>query len=63
MNIRDRIESLEQQIYVACSEGDYQTVNHLEQQLEHLQGIVEHSMNDEGPYTLEGKDFLDDDWR
>jgi len=23
MSIRDRIEALEQQIYVACSEGDY----------------------------------------
>ncbi|MDW6004489.1 hypothetical protein [Vibrio mangrovi] len=63
MNIRDRIESLEQQIYVACSEGDYQTVNRLEQQLERLQGIVEHSMDDEGPYAPEGKDFFDDDWR
>lgn len=24
MNIRDRIEAIEQEIYVACSEGDWQ---------------------------------------
>lgn len=40
MNIRDRIEAIEQEIYVACSEGDLATVNLLEQQLEQLRGLV-----------------------
>ncbi|MEI8597610.1 hypothetical protein P4S64_08060 [Vibrio sp. M60_M31a] len=36
MGIRDNIAALEQQIYVACSEGDYDTVNMLEHQLEYF---------------------------
>ncbi|MEH0091935.1 hypothetical protein V6235_02655 [Vibrio metschnikovii] len=62
MNIRDNIDALEQQIYVACSEGDFQTVNHLEKQLEQLRGKMEHPF-DEDPYALEGRTFTDDDWR
>ncbi|MCG3723964.1 hypothetical protein [Vibrio cincinnatiensis] len=62
MSIRDSIDALEQQIYVACSEGDYQTVNQLEQQLEQLRGEMEHPFDDD-PYALEGRTFLDDDWR
>ncbi|GAA5646773.1 MULTISPECIES: hypothetical protein [Vibrio] len=61
MRIRDRIEALEQQIYVACSEGDFDTVNMLENQLEALRGKVEHPFDDD-PYALEGKTFLDDEW-
>jgi hypothetical protein len=62
MKVKDRIEALEQQIYVACSEGDYETLNRLEKQLEQLQGRVEHSLNDESPYAPEGQDFPDDSW-
>ncbi|NAW69615.1 hypothetical protein CAG54_08395 [Vibrio sp. V27_P1S3P104] len=62
MNIKDSIDVLEQQIYVACSEGDYQTVNQLEQQLEKLRGEMEYPLDDD-PYALEGRTFLDDDWR
>lgn len=62
MNIRENIDALEQQIYIACSEGDYETVNMLEQKLERLRGKVEHPF-DEEPYSLEGRTFMDDDWR
>ncbi|CAM2974573.1 MULTISPECIES: hypothetical protein [Vibrio] len=60
MNIRESIDALEQQIYIACSEGDYETVNMLEAQLEKLRGKAEHPF-DEDPYALEGRAFLDDD--
>jgi len=61
MNIRERIDALEQQIYIACSEGDYETVNMLEEQLEALRGKAEHPFDDD-PYSLEGRPFFDDDW-
>ncbi|EGS57711.1 hypothetical protein [Vibrio cholerae] len=61
MNIRDRIEAIEQEIYVACSEGDLATVNLLEQQLEQLRGKSQ-PWSDE-PYTPEGRDYWDSDWR
>ncbi|EDP59344.1 hypothetical protein [Vibrio sp. AND4] len=47
MSIRDNIAALEQQIYVACSEGDYETVTMLEHQLEYLRGRVEHPFEDD----------------
>ncbi|HAS6346956.1 hypothetical protein LZU85_03205 [Vibrio sp. IRLE0018] len=46
MSIQDKIEALEQQIYVACSEGDYDTVNMLEGKLERLRGRIEHPFDD-----------------
>ncbi len=61
MNIRESIDALEQQIYVACSEGDYETVNQLEAQLELLRGKAEHPFDDD-PYSLEGRTYFDDDW-
>ncbi|SDH02011.1 hypothetical protein SAMN04488136_106150 [Vibrio xiamenensis] len=61
MNIRESIEALEQQIYIACSEGDYDTVNILENQLELLRGRAEHPFDDD-PYAPEGKMFKEDDW-
>lgn len=42
MSIQDKIDALEQQIYVACSEGDYDTMNMLEGQLERLRQRIEH---------------------
>ncbi|MCW8332597.1 hypothetical protein [Vibrio paucivorans] len=47
MGIRDSIEALEQQIYIACSEGDYDTVNMLENQLEMLRDRAEHPFDDD----------------
>ncbi|MFB9136267.1 hypothetical protein M1D72_04375 [Vibrio sp. AK197] len=61
MNIRESIEALEQEIYVACSEGDYDKMNILENQLEMLRGKAEHPFDDD-PYAPEGKLFPDDDW-
>ncbi len=53
MSIRDSIEALEQQIYIACSEGDYDTVNMLETQLEDLRVRAEHPFDDD-PNALDG---------
>lgn len=61
MNIRDRIEAIEQEIYVACSEGDLDTVNLLEQQLEQLRGA--NQLAHDEPYTLTSRDYWDNDWR
>ncbi|GEM75776.1 hypothetical protein [Vibrio sagamiensis] len=46
MSIRDTISVLEQQLFVACSENDYDTVNLLEHQLEYLHGKLEHPSED-----------------
>lgn len=59
MNVRDRIEDLEQQIYIACSEGDFEAMDMLEQQLENLRGRTNHRFEDD-PYAIEGR-FTDDD--
>jgi len=53
MNIRDRIEDLEQQIYIACSEGDYEQMDMLENQLEQLKNRSRLDMDDE-VYDIEG---------
>ncbi len=60
MGIRDNIAALEQQIYVACSEGDHETVNMLEHQLEYLRGKVEHPLDDD-PYALDTRFEWEDD--
>ncbi|WP_162048222.1 hypothetical protein [Vibrio taketomensis] len=61
MNTKDRIRAIEQQIYVACSEGDYDTLNMLEHQLEMLRSRAEYPFDDD-PYAPEGKIFPDDEW-
>ncbi|GAK84206.1 hypothetical protein JCM19238_1772 [Vibrio ponticus] len=61
MNSKETMRNLEQQIYVACSEGDYDTVNMLEHQLEMLRRKAEHPFDDD-PYAPEGKLFPDDEW-
>ncbi|MBW3695699.1 hypothetical protein EK599_08325 [Vibrio sp. T187] len=61
MRIRDNIEALEQQIYIACSEGDYDTVNMLENQLELLRGRAEHPFDDDAN-ALDVQMFNDNDW-
>jgi hypothetical protein len=59
MNVRDRIEDLEQQMFVACSEGNFAAMDMLEQKLENLRGRSEPIFQDD-PYAIEGR-FLDDD--
>ncbi|MBF9002475.1 MULTISPECIES: hypothetical protein [Vibrio] len=59
MNIRENIDVLEQQIYIACSEGDYDTVSKLEKQLEYLRGKAEHPF-EEDMYAIEGRSFPED---
>ncbi|WP_261818287.1 hypothetical protein [Vibrio gallicus] len=54
MTVRDKIEDLEQQIYIACSEGDFECMNQLEQQLETLRGKANHVFEDD-PYAIEGR--------
>ncbi len=54
MNIQDRIEDLEQQMYIACSEGDFDTMNTIERQLEQLRGQSPSSLLDD-PYAIEDK--------
>ncbi|CAM4350407.1 hypothetical protein ACPV5L_02480 [Vibrio astriarenae] len=59
MKLRERIEMLEQEIYIASSEGDYDTINMLEQQLESLKSKADHPFDDD-PYAPEGQYFMDD---
>ncbi|WP_047044479.1 hypothetical protein [Vibrio mexicanus] len=47
MAIKDSIEALEQQIYIASSEGDYDTVYMLEHQLESLRYKVDHPFEED----------------
>ncbi|MEZ9233441.1 hypothetical protein AB4259_20435 [Vibrio amylolyticus] len=47
MALKDSIEALEQQIYIACSEADYDTVNMLEHQLEVLRDRAERPFEDD----------------
>jgi len=61
MRIRENIEALEQQIYIACSEGDYDTMNMLENQLELLRGRAEHPFDDDAN-ALDAQLFSTDDW-
>ncbi|EGR1858306.1 hypothetical protein RDG66_15020 [Vibrio cholerae] len=61
MTTQDNIASIEQEIYIAFSEGDLATVNLLEQQLEQLRGKAQ-PWSDE-LYAPEGRDYWDSDWR
>lgn len=62
MRIHDSMKALEQEIYVACSEGNYSTVNMLENQLEQLRDRMEHPLDDD-IYSLEGRPFLEsEEW-
>jgi hypothetical protein len=58
MDIREKIEELEHEIYVACSEGDIEQMNMLENQLEQLRGRMQHALDDD-PYALD--DYMFDD--
>ncbi|MDN3678739.1 hypothetical protein QWZ04_00055 [Vibrio tapetis subsp. quintayensis] len=47
MGIRDKIEDLEQQIYVACSEGDYEQMDMLENQLDQLKSRADLNIDED----------------
>ncbi|NOH98889.1 hypothetical protein [Vibrio sp. 99-70-13A1] len=61
MRSREHIEALEQQIYIAFSEGDYDTVNLLENQIELLRGKAEHPFDDD-PNGADSSMFTSDKW-
>ena len=61
MSIRDSIRAIERQIYIACSEGDYDTVQMLEHQLESLRDKSEHPLNDDS-YAPESNIHPEDLW-
>ncbi|WED25014.1 hypothetical protein L3Q72_15775 [Vibrio sp. JC009] len=52
-----KIEELEREIYIACSEGDIEQMNMLENQLEQLRGRMQHVLDDD-PYALD--DYYDE---
>ncbi len=53
MGIRDKIKDLEQQIYIACSEGDYEQMDMLENQLDQLKSRADLSI-DEDEWDFDG---------
>lgn len=60
MSNHDRIEDIEQRIYLAYQEGNYQEAKSLEIKLSRLRGRS-NLYDDQGPYSLEGRTFWDDD--
>ncbi|MGF1758591.1 hypothetical protein L4D76_11720 [Photobacterium sagamiensis] len=59
MTLRARIEDIEQRMYMAYQEGDYEQAEELETQLRKVRG--QHNLHDEKePYSLEGRSFSDD---
>lgn len=60
MTIKDRIDSLERQIYIACSDGDYHRANQLEKQLDHIREQLGYPREND-PYAPEGNPFTDID--
>ncbi|NLS13397.1 hypothetical protein HGP28_10880 [Vibrio sp. SM6] len=59
MSIKDSIASLEQQIFVACSEGDFDRVYALESRLDRLRGHVEHLRDH--PFDGESEYYIEPD--
>ena len=60
MSNHDRIEDIEQRIYLAYQEGNYQEAKSLEIKLSRLRGRS-NLYDDQGPYSLEGRTYWDDD--
>ncbi|MBC7002367.1 hypothetical protein BIZ37_07335 [Photobacterium sp. BZF1] len=59
MDNRDRIEDLEQRIYLAYQEGDYQQAKQLEGEVQKLRG--KNALFDaKEPYSIEGRTFWDE---
>lgn len=62
MNKLAQIEDIEQQIYLAYSEGDYQLASNLERELKkYRQSSVDMRDKRSEPYSLEGHVFIDDE--
>lgn len=61
MNIQDSIEAIEQQIYVACSDGDYDKVTVLEHKLEHLRSLSSKDLS-ELLYGEDAPNYFSDDF-
>lgn len=60
MGVYDRIEDLEQRIYLAYQEGNYQEAKVLEAKVKKLKGDNHLYNDDNEPYSIEGKTFLDE---
>ncbi|MGF1687098.1 hypothetical protein L4C36_10425 [Photobacterium japonica] len=60
MSSHDRIEDIEQRIYLAYQEGDYQEAKSLEIKLNRLRGKF-NTLDEREPYSLEGRMFWDDE--
>ena len=59
MDNRDRIEDLEQRIYLAYQEGDYQQAKQLEGEVQKLRGKST-LFDAKDPYSIEGRTFWDE---
>ncbi|MGF1732486.1 hypothetical protein [Photobacterium kasasachensis] len=59
MSSHDRIEDIEQLIYMAYQEGNYQEAKTLEAKVKRLKGNS-HLYDDNEPYSIEGKVFIDE---
>ncbi|KLV10433.1 MULTISPECIES: hypothetical protein [Photobacterium] len=59
MNHRDRIEDLEQRIYFAYQEGDYQQAKMLENEVKKLKG-QKSLFDSREPYSIEGRIYPDE---
>ena len=60
MSSHDRIEDIEQRIYLAYQEGNYQEAKSLEIKLNRLRGKFT-TLDEREPYSLEGRIFWDDE--
>ncbi|WP_159064780.1 hypothetical protein [Thaumasiovibrio subtropicus] len=63
MKSKERIADLEQQVYLAFADGNYEMVDALETEIEKLRqsrSAVFDSNHNEGPYSTEGYMPMDD---
>lgn len=62
MDKRSQIDDLEQQIYLAYADGNYQQASQLERQLKKIRGQSFDMLERQSePYSLEGHVYVDDD--
>lgn len=59
MSSHDRIEDIEQLIYMAYQEGNYQEAKALETQMKQLRG-KDNLYDENEPYSIEEKIFIDE---
>lgn len=60
MNIRDRIEDIEQRIAMAYEEGNYLEAKSLENQIKKTRG-QRNLFDEKEPYSIEGRIFIDNE--